>query len=124
MPPRDIQGRVSTLEAVCQSTLPRIEAFMKEGVDQRVENAKNITSILDKVTDFHEYQEGCDAERKELRDSFSSYKTATDKRIVEVEGFQGRLLKAACAAGLFAGFLVTGGAKIIEFVAHVISTHA
>lgn len=63
-----IEGRVRTLESqvsIMFGTVSRIEQYMKDGVELRVQNTRDITEIKGCVLDFRSYQKGCDTERGE-----------------------------------------------------------
>jgi translation initiation factor 1 (eIF-1/SUI1) len=105
--------RIASLEANQANTTKTVDAifeYMKNGKEQRERMIVQLAIIEGNQVDMKKYQDRCDAER-----------TAHDKRITEVEGFQKRQIRIAVLAGSFGSFLALGGSKVIEKVLGVFS---
>jgi hypothetical protein len=105
--------RIASLEANQRNTDKTVDAifeYMKDGKEQREKMIAQLAVVVDNQIDMKLYQDRCDAER-----------TAHDKRITEVEGFQKRQIRIAVLAGGFGSFLALGGSKVIEKVLGVFS---
>ena len=58
----EILQRLSVVETV----LPRIEEYMKQGVELRVQNTQRLADIQASCDNSQRYQENCDTERRKL----------------------------------------------------------
>jgi hypothetical protein len=105
--------RLAALEANQANILKTQDAifdYMKNGKQQREQMIGQLSVVVENQIDMKAYQDRCDNERNDH-----------DKRITKVEGFQARQIKAAIGAGGVAGFLVIGGAKVIDKILSVFS---
>lgn len=61
-----LEGRVMVLENTLKYTLPRIETYMKEGNELRVEGMQKLTELSSAVINIGDYKKMCDKDREEL----------------------------------------------------------
>lgn len=109
MPDGESQRRLGALEArgdVADERWEDVKQYMIRQGGTMIDIKSSIAVIINNQNDSKDYQKQCNTDRGDF-----------EKRITRVEGFQSRQIKYATASGGFMGFLVIGGAKLIEKLA-------
>jgi len=95
---RTPNDRITRVEVLLDSVMPRIEHYMKEGTEGRIKHAELMGEIAQNIASLKEYTERCDEDR--LRHDGRI-------RVLEDDGNKQRGMMAAISAGV--SFLVTVG---------------